>query len=133
MRGNSLAAFKRVLEAIAGKTADGKPARRLGESLEFQYIRTLIPRGAAEEDGLIYLSDPFIRNLVGPRIKLTEQRRVLVYNHLRMIGHAALLFRTETGRAPKSLAPSANDFGAKVDVFRCVRDGWSDKSLPGEQ
>src|SRR5260370_28592004 len=62
-----------------------------------------MPRGAAEEDGFIYLSDPFIRRLVGPQGKLTERRRVLCYNHLRMLGHAALLFRTEHGRAPKSL------------------------------
>jgi len=52
---------------------------------------------------MIYLSDPFIRCMVGPQLKLTERRRVLVYNHLRMIGHAAMLFRTEHGRAPKSL------------------------------
>src|SRR5262249_6809470 len=64
---------------------------------------TLLPRGAAEEDSLIYLSDPFIRRLVGPQVKLTERRRVQVYNHLRMIGHAALMFRTEHGRAPRSL------------------------------
>jgi hypothetical protein len=103
VRSNSFAAFKRVLETVAGKTADGKPAPSLGDSKEFQFIRTLMPRGAAEEDGLIYLSDAFIRRLVGPQLKLTERRRVLVYNHLRMIGHAALLFRTEHGRAPKSL------------------------------
>ena len=103
VRSNSLAGFKRVLETVVGKTADGKPAKRLGECLEFQYIRTLMPRGAEEEDGLIYLSDAFIRKLVGPQLKLTERRRVLVYNHLRMIGHGAMMFRTEHGRAPKSL------------------------------
>jgi hypothetical protein len=102
VRGNSPAAFRRVLEAVAGKTADGKPARRLGESAEFKYVRTRMPRGA-DEDGFVYLSDSFIRHLTGPQLKLTERRRVLVYNHLRMIGHAALLFRTEHGRPPKSL------------------------------
>jgi hypothetical protein len=103
VRSNSLPALQRVLEAVSGKTASGKPARRLGDSLEFHYIRTLMPLGAAEEDGLVYLSDPFIRRLVGPQLKLTEQRRVQVYNHLRMIGHACLMFRSEFGRAPKSL------------------------------
>jgi hypothetical protein len=102
VRGNSLPAFKMVLEAIAGKTAEGKPVRRLGESAEFRYVRTRMLRGA-DEDGFVYLSDSFIRRLTGPQLKLTERRRVLVYNHLRMIGHAALLFRTEHGRAPKSL------------------------------
>ena len=102
VRGNSLPAFKKVLETIAGKAADGKPVKRLGASAEFRYVRTRMVRGA-DEDGFVYLSDAFIRKLTGPQLKLTERRRVLAYNHLRMIGHAALLFRTEHGRAPKSL------------------------------
>ena len=83
------------------------PARRefarLGDSAEFNYIRTLMPRGDKEEDGLIYLSDPFIRRLVGPELKLTERRRLICYNHLRMIGHAAMLYRTQFGKQPGSL------------------------------
>jgi hypothetical protein len=104
VRSNSLAALRRVLAAIKGKDAGGKAVRRLGDTAEFRYIRTLLPRGAKEEDGLIYLSDPFIRNLVGPRLRLTERRRLLSYNHLCMIGHAAQLFRTEHGKAAGSLA-----------------------------
>ncbi|MFO0796290.1 MAG: DUF1559 domain-containing protein [Gemmataceae bacterium] len=102
VRGNSLPAFKRVLETVAGKTADGRPVRRLGDTAEFKYVRTRMARGA-DEDGFVYLSDAFIRRLTGPQLKLTERRRVMAYNHLRMIGHAALLFRTEHGRAPRSL------------------------------
>jgi hypothetical protein len=97
VRSNSRAAFERVLETILG----GAPA--LGDSKEFAFIRTLMPQGAAEEDGFIYLSDPFIRRLVGPRLKLTERRRMLCHNHLAMIGHAALLYRTEHGESPASL------------------------------
>jgi hypothetical protein len=62
------------------------------------YIRTLMPRGAKEEDGFLYLSDAFIRRLVGPSLKLTERRRVLCYNHLRMIGHLRNPFRRHEGR-----------------------------------
>ena len=91
------------MAAILGKTGDGKPVRRLGETTEYKYIRTLMPLGAKEEDGMIYLSDPFIRRIVGPELKLTSQRRMLCYNHLRMIGHGAMLFQTQTGRAPQSL------------------------------
>ena len=104
VRSNSKLGMYRVLEAIKGQTSDGKAVRRLGDSTEYAYIRTLMPRGAKEEDGFIYLSDPFIRHLVGPTLKLTERRRMLCYNHLRMIGHASMLYRTEYGRAPKSLA-----------------------------
>ncbi|QEL19660.1 DUF1559 family PulG-like putative transporter [Limnoglobus roseus] len=108
VRGNSLPAFRRVLEAIAGKTADGTPAKRLSETAEFRYVRSLMPRGVPEEDGFLYLSDAFIRNTVGPQLKLTERRRMLVYNHLRMIGHACLMFRTEFGRPPTSLQELAD-------------------------
>jgi hypothetical protein len=103
IRSNSKTGLQRVLEAIKGKGPDGKPVARLGESLEYRYIRTLMPRGAKEEDGFIYLSDPFIRRQVGPQVKLTERRRVLCYNHLRMIGHAAKMFATEFGRPPATV------------------------------
>lgn len=103
IRSNSLAALKRIIDAINGHTPDGQPVTRLGDTDEFAYIRTLYPVSAEEEDGLIYLSDPFIRHLVGPQLKLTERRRMVCYNHLRMIGHAAMLFRSEHGRPPQSL------------------------------
>jgi hypothetical protein len=107
VRSNSKVAFRRILDAFKGKGADGKPVRRLGESDEFAYLRTLLPRGK-DEDGFVYLSDPFIRRLMGPAVKLTEQRRMLCYNHLRMIGHASLLYRTEFGKPPASLVDLAN-------------------------
>jgi hypothetical protein len=103
IRGNSRVAFERILEATQGRTTVERPVRRLGDSDEFAYIRTLMPRGAQEEDGFIYLSDPFIRRQVGPQVKLAERRRAICYNHLRMIGNAALLYHTETGRWPDSL------------------------------
>jgi hypothetical protein len=103
VRSSSLVALRRVLEAIQGQDAEGKQVRRLGDTPEFAYIRTVLPPGAPEEDGLIYLSDPFIRRQVGARLKLTERRRLICYNHLRMIGHASLLYRTEHGQAPRSL------------------------------
>ena len=55
------------------KTPTGKAVPRLGDSNEYAYIRTLMPAGAREEDGFVYLSDPFIRRLMGPTVKLTEQ------------------------------------------------------------
>lgn len=103
VRSNSLVAFQRIIEAIKGKTIAGQRVRRLGDTAEFAYIRTLMPHADENEDGLVYMSDPFIRRLVGPQLKLTERRRMLCYNHLRMIGHAALLYRTEFGKWPNSL------------------------------
>jgi hypothetical protein len=103
VRSSSKVGLRRVLEAIKGKDLDDRPVRRLGDTTEYAYIRTLMPAGAREEDGFVYLSDPFIRHLVGPKLKLTERRRMTCYNHLRMIGHAALMYRTEFGKAPRSL------------------------------
>ena len=103
VRTNSLAALKRIIEAMHGQ------AKQLGATTEMAYIRTLMPRGAQEEDGFVYLSDPFIRRLVGPQLKITERRRVLCYNHLRMMGHASLLYQTEQGKKPDSIATLAKD------------------------
>ncbi|NUQ61830.1 MAG: DUF1559 domain-containing protein [Pirellulales bacterium] len=119
VRSNSRVAIRRVIEAIRGQDERGEKVTRLGDTDEFAYIRTLLPRGAEEEDGLVYLSDPFIRRLVGPQLKLTERRRMLCYNHLRMIGHAALLYRTQTGRTAETLRGlaqagcSPGEFGAE--------------------
>ncbi|MBV9125549.1 MAG: DUF1559 domain-containing protein, partial [Planctomycetes bacterium] len=103
IRSNSKVAFQHVLEALKGKNPEGKPVPRLGETAEYGYIRTLMPLGAKEEDGFIYLSDPFIHRLVSPQVKLTERRRMVCYNHLRMVGHASMLYRTEHGKRPESL------------------------------
>jgi hypothetical protein len=92
-------------------------------------------RGDEREDGFIYLSDPFIRRLVGAELKLTERRRMLCYNHLRMIGHAAMLYRTQYGRAPESLEALAAH-GCAPGVFgqgkyRCPDGGRYELSADG--
>src|SRR5207302_2624154 len=71
VRTNSVIAFRRVLDAIK---VNG--ATRLGDSAEFAFIRTLLPAGAAEADGFVYLSDPLIRWLVSPKLKMSERRRM---------------------------------------------------------
>ena len=103
VRSNSLPAFCRVIETIKGANDKGEHAANLAESFEFKYIRTIFEQGAKEEDGFVYLSDPFIRRIVGPRVKLTEYRRMACYNHLRMIEYAALLYQTEKGNAPANI------------------------------
>lgn len=103
VRSNSRAGLERVIEAIRGRDARGNAVKRLGDSTEFAYIRTLMPLGAAEEDGFVYLSDAFIRRMVGPQVKLAEQRRMVCYNHLRMIGHGGLMYLTQHGKSARSL------------------------------
>lgn len=103
VRSNSLSGLERVLEAVVGHAKNGEPVERLGETEEFRYVRTLMPQGAAEEDGFVYLSDPFMRQLMRPALRLTERRRMVCYNDLRMIGHASLMYRTQTGKVAESL------------------------------
>jgi hypothetical protein len=104
IRSNSRAALEEIIDVIHGARITGKPVPSLASTDEFKYIRTLMPVGAVEEDGFAYLSDPFIRRQVGPVVKITELRRMQAYNHLRMIGHAQLLHRTQYGRRAASLA-----------------------------
>jgi hypothetical protein len=103
VRSNSRVGLERVLAAIQGRDARGRAVERLGDTAEFRYIRTLMKEGAEEEDAFIYLSDAFVRHIVGPKLKLTERRRLIAYNHMRMIGHAALLYRTQFGKEPESI------------------------------
>lgn len=135
VRSNSLAGLQRVLAAIQGQDEQGRQVARLGETDEFRYVRSLLPEGAAEEDGFIYLSDPFVRRLMSAEVRLTERRRLLCYNHLRMIGHAALMHRTQTGENAGSLAELAasgcapGEFGA--GAFACPDGGQYELAADG--
>ncbi|MFO0975817.1 MAG: DUF1559 domain-containing protein [Planctomycetaceae bacterium] len=113
VRSNSMVALERTLRLILGKSEN---VESLGSTDEFRYIRTLIPPNAKEEDGLIYLSDSFIRRLMGAELKLTELRRLRCNNVLRMIGYSAALFSAENGRWPKSLK--------ELEDARCLPDGF---------
>ncbi|MBM4059981.1 MAG: hypothetical protein FJ265_02645 [Planctomycetes bacterium] len=115
VRSNSRAALERVLATVAGT------APRLGDSDEMRYVRTLLPAGAPEEDGFVYLSDAFVRRIVGPQVKLQERRRLLCSSMLRMIGHAGLLHRTEHGEPAASLA--------LLQAARCLPEGFGEGAL----
>lgn len=105
VRSNSLAGMKRVLQTLQ---AEGRGS--LGTLDEFRYVRTLMPLGATEEHGFVYLSDPFVRRITGPQVKITERRRLVCHNHLMMISHASLLHRQERGRMAAGMAElSKND------------------------
>ncbi len=135
VRSNSRAGLERVIEAIVGKGKGDDAVERLGETDEFRYVRTLMPPGAPEEDGFIYLSDPFVRRLMSPQLRLTQRRRQACYNNLRMIGHAGLMYRTQTGQAAPSLADltkadcASGEFGH--GKFACPEHGEYTLSADG--
>jgi hypothetical protein len=82
---NSPAAIRRAIDAYKGKLPS------MAKALDFAYIRTLYPLGDKEEDGFLFLSDPFIRLLVGPRTRIAEKRRIETVTSLEIVKNAALL------------------------------------------
>jgi hypothetical protein len=52
------------------------------------------------EDGFAFLSDAFIRQLVGPASKIKEKRRLEALTSLAMVTNAALFSAWETGKLP---------------------------------
>ncbi len=89
---NSLEALRRVLQTRAGQ----RPA--LADAADFQYMRAVIyPLEEDSEDGFVYLSDPFIRTLVGPEMRIRQSRRIRAAECLRTLSFAGLLFSYRYG------------------------------------
>lgn len=103
IRSNSRVGFEAIVRTILDKPVNGSTIKRMSDSDEFKYIRTLMPLGADEEDGFVYLSDPFIRRLIGPEKKLTQRNRLVCRSRLQMIRYAQLLYLTQHGRDAQSI------------------------------
>lgn len=94
---NSQRALRKILDCC--DHADG-----MGYTDEFKYIRTLMPEADGADEVLLYFSDPFIHYLVSPQLRITEHRRISCLANLRLLEFSILLFRTQHGRNPLSLA-----------------------------
>ncbi|HMF17118.1 MAG TPA: hypothetical protein VKE98_07920, partial [Gemmataceae bacterium] len=90
---NSPAGLRRVLDTFKG-------GKSLWQSLDFQYMRTVFKADDKEEDGFAFLSDAFIRQLVGPASKIKEMRRLEAMTSLSMLTHGALFHAWEKGKLP---------------------------------
>ncbi|MEI7900220.1 MAG: hypothetical protein WCK89_08200, partial [bacterium] len=71
-----------------------KGAGSLGQSAEFRYMLSQTPV-RPETRGYCYLSDPFIRRLVGPEVKIGQVRRLLAKADMENLSSAALLYRLD--------------------------------------
>src|SRR5262249_1250655 len=74
--------------------------KALADALDFRYMRTVFRLEDDLEDGFAFLSDAFIRQLVGPASKIKEKRRLEALTSLSMVTHAALFAAWETGKLP---------------------------------
>jgi hypothetical protein len=109
---NSPVGVRRVLDAYQER------GKRLADSLDFQYMRTIFRFDDKAEDGFAYLSDAFIRQLVGPADKIKEKRRLEALTSLSMLTHAALYSAWETGKLPADQKALLATAGLKEDEIR---------------
>jgi hypothetical protein len=91
---NSRAGLQRILDTYRGKH------KTLAEARDFQYMRTIFRYDDKDEAGFAYLSDAFIRNLVGPASKIKEKRRLEALTSMYMLHEGALYHAWETGKPP---------------------------------
>lgn len=114
---NSLPALRRVLDAGAGT------ARRLADSPDFRYMRTVFRADEADEDGFAFLSDAFVRRLAGPAHKIATARRLEALTSLELAAHAALAAAAETGRLPADHEEFRRDTGLVLARELAVPEG----------
>lgn len=78
--------------------AQNQTQNSLGASAEFRYMLEQLAPAAS---GLyVYLSDPFIRAMTGPRIKIAQLRRQKARARLELVTAAALLYEADYGKPP---------------------------------
>ena len=113
---NSLGALKRIIDTAGGRR------KSIAQNLDFQYMRTIFPGSPKDEDGFLYFSDSFIRKITGPRWKISEQRRIICQNHIRMACNAATMHRKEM-RQHADIATLISTGYLDKDVLRCPDAG----------
>lgn len=74
----------------------------LGQSAEFRYMLTQLPLNA-DTKVFAYFSDPFIRRMTGPEVKIGQFRRLKERARLEAFTAGALLYLNDGHRAPPTL------------------------------
>lgn len=89
---NSATAIRRIIDTHA------KERPCLAAAADFRYMRAVVyPMDHEKEDGFLYLSDSFIRNLVGPETRIKEVRRLQAMTSMRMLTNATLFHGHQHG------------------------------------
>ncbi len=102
--------LKRVKALVTGKANNS-----LGQSAEFKYMLTQLP---IEEKtrSFFYFSDPFIRRLVGPEVKIGQMRRLRIRSEMTSIIAACLLYKADGNVG----APQMNELKQRGYLFTPV-------------
>jgi hypothetical protein len=77
-------------------------AASLGRTAEFRYMLTEMPI-RAETRALVYLSDPFVRRMVSPALKIGQLRRMQARADMTIVTAGALLYRLDGHRDAPTL------------------------------
>lgn len=87
--------------------ATANTPKSLGASHEFRYMLTQLP---VSDDTLMlaYFSDPFIRRLVGPSVKIAQLRRLKAKTEMEAVAAGQWLYQHDHGHAPTSLGELYN-------------------------
>ena len=113
---NSMDTLKLIIDTHS------KKRKSMADNLDFKYMRMIFPGTVEAEDGFVYMSDSFIRKLLSARWKIEAQRRIICQNHLRMIGNAATMYKTEMRKqAPVSTLVDKGYLSKKIT--RCPDNG----------
>lgn len=118
---NSLVALQRIIDVHQGRR------KSLADSLDFQYMRTTFVKPSGldmqhVEAGFAFLSDAFIRRLVGPESRIREKRRLEAMASLSLVTNAALFHVHQNGILPKNFQ-ALKEFAQLRDHEIEIRDG----------
>ena len=91
---------KELEKMLQLKAEEGKGS--LGQSDEFKYMLTRLPVTPSTWS-YVYLSDPFIRRLVSPAVKIGQLRRIKARAHMEYLTACALLAKLDGIESPWSI------------------------------
>ncbi len=94
---NSVKAVEHIIETFEN------PKKSLAEADDFKYMRSIYPAEARSEDGFLYLSDSFIRRLVGPELRIKEARRMYEAGRISVMERYILYYYQLNGKHPASI------------------------------
>jgi len=81
----------------------GKQHPSMADASDFKYMRSIYPADEKKEDAFIYLSDKFIRRLVGPALRIKEARRMEEALRMARLDKYILYHYHLTGKLPSSV------------------------------
>jgi hypothetical protein len=106
---NSRAGISRLVQAKRGKVA------KLSDDKGYLGARRLAPYDSKQERAFVFFGDAFVANVIGPRARILESRRMRAQSELEAADNLALLYGWFEGKPAK----------AKADL---LESGWAAKS-----